>query len=104
MKVLVSLVWYMLYGLSLQIVLSILAASGDEVHTKLSIYLECESTGVNPGKVCDRSAFENADSTRLLAIQHVVGVWYPVVNTMYAFNLKEIKRRWNHCCHEISQM
>ncbi len=98
MKVTVSFAWYLLYGLSLLIALSFLAVSSKDVESELNAYFTCESTGVSPGKVCDRSDFESADPVYLFAAQFVVGIGYPFVNLMYALNIKHTTQfLTSHC-------
>ncbi len=98
MKVTVSFAWYLLYGLSLLIAFSFLAVSSKDVESELIAYFTCESTGVSPEKVCDRSGFESADPVHLFAAQFVVGLGYPFVNLMYALNIKHTTQfLTSHC-------
>ncbi len=87
-KVTISFAWYVLYSLSLLIALSFLAVSSKDAESELNAYFICESTGVNPGKVCDRSGFGSALPVYLFAAQFVVGIGYPFVNLMYALNIE----------------
>ncbi len=48
----------MIYGLILLLVLSTLAFVSKRVRDELTVYLYCESTGLWPGKACDRSGVE----------------------------------------------
>ena len=72
--------------------------SSDEFQSKLSMYFACESTGMNAGKECDRSDFENADTAKLFVIPFTILLVYPIVIGLYVLNLKEVKKCWNYCC------
>ncbi len=91
-KVLLSLLWYMIYGLILLLALSTLAFVSKRVSDELTVYLYCESTGVSPGKECDRSGFEENEGVYLFAVQVVFGTGYHFINLMYALNIDKIRK------------
>ncbi len=92
MKVTVSFAWYVLYNLSLLFALLFLAVISKGAESELNAYFICESTGVRPGKVCNRSRFESADPVYLFAAQFVVGIGYLFVNLMYALNIEHTRQ------------
>ncbi len=90
----------MVYGLFLLIGFSVLAVDFKDIGNDLAVYFECESTGESPGKVCDRSGFEDIEPITLFGIQFIIGVGYPFVNLMYALNIKRMIHFWNSHCHK----
>ncbi len=94
-KVLLSLLWYMIYGLLLFLALSTLAFVSKRVSNELTVYFYCESTGVLPGKEC---GFDENEGVYLFAVQSVFGTGYSFINLMYALNIDKIRQlcSW-HC-------
>ena len=63
---------------------------------EITTYFLCESTGLRPGRTCDRSGInEYVKPQVFLKITYILLAILPVVNIVYVWNTHDLKRIWN---------
>ena len=60
----------------------------------LSNYFVCEGRGYDPNNPCDRNIFRQYSNPELTTISFVLIDIFPVINLVYALNIREMKDKF----------
>ena len=70
---------------------SVVVSRQDAFSEQLDHYFDCESTGISPGKVCDRHIFENLDPTEFTFPLAIISfVLLPIGILIYVMNFERL--------------
>ena len=61
-------------------------------------YWQCEATGVDPEKPCNRAPFEELMYPGLTILGSVLTQIFPAVNLIFAVNMSELKQKFKTWC------
>ena len=76
-----------------------LAAKNDNLFLKeIARYFTCELPGNDPQNSCDRSRYQALLYPEMNCISYVLLGMFPVVNLVFAVNIKELKERCACAC------
>ena len=92
-KVLIVFIYYIMSGASL-LVLTFLVTNRKGISADLTEYFVCESVGVEPGKVCEKT-FVRPPLEIAVNVGFVLLGLYPIVNLVYVVNIRAMKERWS---------
>ena len=74
---------------------SIVLKKEDAYAQALEHYFNCESTGVELGKSCDRSAFETLDATPItFPLSTIVYIFSPLATLIYVANVEKFTKKY----------
>ena len=77
--------------------LTIAARNAELFAARLKDYFSCEQSGHDPNNPCDRKSFSEISHPDLgVAALVLLGI-FPVINLVYAINIKELKEKFNGC-------
>lgn len=76
--------------------LAITVRNSGQYAVTLVEYWQCEATGVDPGKQCDRlyALFEELGPPALIAISNMLYLILPLVNLVFVVNVTELKQKF----------
>ena len=92
-KVLIVFVYYILIGVSLMVV-TVLVINRESITDSLMEYFVCESVGMQPGKVCEKT-FVKIPLEIAINVGFVLLGLYPVINLVYVVDIRAMKERWS---------
>jgi len=76
---------------------SVVESRQDAFSEQLDQYFDCESTGISPGKVCDRHAFESLDPTEFTFPLAIISfVLLPIGILIYVMNFERLGKLCAH--------
>ena len=74
---------------------SVILKREDPFSQALEEYFDCESTGVEFGKSCDRSVFEALDPTPIvLSLSTIAYMLLPLATLMYVLNVEKLSKKY----------
>ena len=76
--------------------LAITVRNSGQYAVTLVKYWQCEATGVDPEKQCDRlyASFEELGPPALIAISNMLYLILPLVNLVFVVNVTELKQKF----------
>ena len=79
------------------IAFTIAARNAELFAARLTNYFSCEQSGHDPNNPCDRKSFSEISHPDLAVTALVLLGIFPVVNLVYAINIKELKEKFSSC-------
>ena len=73
------------------------ARNSELFEARLRDYFFCEQSGYDPNEPCDRKSFSEISHPDLTVTALVLLGFFPVVNLVYAINIKELKEKFSSC-------
>ena len=77
--------------------LTIGARNAELFEARLENYFFCELSGHDPNNPCDRKSFSEISYPDLTVLAFALLGIFPVVNMVYAVNIKELKEKFRNC-------
>ena len=95
-KVLIVLCYFVLLVVVSLTALAITVRNSGQYGVTLLEYWQCEATGVDPEKQCDRlyALFEELGPPALIAISNLLYLILPLVNLVFVINVTELKKKF----------
>ena len=76
---------------------SVVVRRQDAFSKQLGQYFDCESTGISPGKVCDRHIFESLDPTEYtFPLTTITYILLPISTLIYVMNFERLGKLCTH--------
>jgi len=70
---------------------SVVVSRQDAFSEQLDHYFDCESTGISPGKACDRHTFESLEPTEFtLPVVIISYIFVPIGTLIYVMNFERL--------------
>ncbi len=93
-KILIASCYYVLLGVIALSAFTNMITDGEAIREEFDKYFLCESGGIDPDdpEQCDRSGFEQYQIPGLTATASVLIGMFPVVNVVFAVNVKDLKQ------------
>ena len=100
-KLILTFFTYSLFSVVGYVLYSVVLNRQGAYSTELERYYDCESTGVSPGKVCSRHAFENRDPSKFsLTTTTVLLAGWPFATLIYVTNFEWIIKNLKQKCNK----
>ena len=95
-KVLIVLCYFVLLVVVSLTALAITVRNSGQYAVTLVEYWQCEATGFDPEKQCDRlyALFEELGPPALIAISNLLYLILPLVNLVFVINVTELKQKF----------
>lgn len=95
-KVLIVLCYFVLLVVVSLTALAVTIRNSGKFGTTLIEYWQCEATGVDPGKQCDRlyALFEELGPPAMIGISNLLYLILPLVNLIFVINVTELKQKF----------
>ena len=77
--------------------LTIAARNSELFAARLRDYFSCEQSGHDPNNPCDRKSLSEISHPDLAVTALVLLGIFPVVNLVYAINIRELKEKFSSC-------
>ncbi len=97
-KILIVFCYYILLGVIALTAFTLSVKDNEIVAHEYETYFLCESKGIDPNNPdeCDRSGFEQYQTTGLTVCGYILVGIFPAVNLIFVVNIKELKGFFSH--------
>jgi hypothetical protein len=98
-KILISICYYVIMTLFTLTAFTIATRNAGAFSTQLLGHFSCEQLGQDPENpvTCDRNDFRQLSNPEVSAVALILLVLQPVVNLVYALNVKELTEKCTFC-------